>query len=79
MPPEAPEPAAESVDAASGAAPAQAQEASVEEKPAEETGSAGGETDASDGTEIDKALGMQYCGDMEEMFQEFVKMFFERK
>ena len=29
--------------------------------------------------QIDKALGMQYCGDMEEMFQEFVKMFCERK
>ena len=29
--------------------------------------------------QIDKELGMQYCGDMEEMFQEFVKMFCERK
>ncbi len=29
--------------------------------------------------QIDKNLGMQYCGDMEEMFQEFVKMFCERK
>ena len=33
----------------------------------------------SGGTEIDKELGMQYCGDMEEMFKEFVKMFCERK
>ena len=31
------------------------------------------------GTEIDKEVGMQYCGDMEEMFKEFVKMFCERK
>ncbi|MBR5908812.1 MAG: response regulator [Schwartzia sp.] len=41
--------------------------------------SADGAAADSDGTEIDKALGMQYCGDMEEMFQEFVKMFCERK
>ena len=33
----------------------------------------------SGGEQIDKAVGMQYCGDMEEMFQEFVKMFCERK
>ena len=28
---------------------------------------------------IDYKLGMQYCGDMEEMFKEFVKMFCDRK
>ncbi|MCR5030008.1 MAG: response regulator [Selenomonadaceae bacterium] len=36
-------------------------------------------TDDPGGTEIDKALGLQYCGDMEEMFKEFVKMFCERR
>ena len=71
----APEPEkTETVGAANEAAPVEAQE-----MPAEEAESAGGEAEASDGTEIDKALGMQYCGDMEEMFQEFVKMFCERK
>ena len=71
----APEPEkTETVGAANEAAPVEAQE-----MPAEEAESAGGEAEASGGTEIDKALGMQYCGDMEEMFQEFVKMFCERK
>ena len=51
----------------------------TEEKPAEAAGS--GDDAAADpgGTQIDKETGMQYCGDMEEMFQEFVKMFCERK
>ncbi|MBO6236063.1 MAG: response regulator, partial [Schwartzia sp.] len=52
-------------------------EASPVEEKAESAGSA---AEASDGgQQIDKELGMQYCGDMEEMFQEFVKMFCERK
>ncbi len=50
-----------------------------EEKPAETTESAGGAPSDSGDEQIDKETGMQYCGDMEEMFQEFVKMFCERK
>ena len=41
--------------------------------------SAGGAATDDGGTQIDKEVGMQYCGDMEEMFREFVKMFCERK
>ena len=52
-------------------------EASPVEEKAESAGSAAEDSDG--GQQIDKELGMQYCGDMEEMFQEFVKMFCERK
>ena len=59
-------------------------EAGAAETEPETTGSAAAGTPAAEsadpgGTEIDKALGLQYCGDMEEMFKEFVKMFCERK
>lgn len=37
------------------------------------------ETEENSAENIDVALGMSYCGDMEEMFKEFVKMFCDRK
>ena len=51
----------------------------AEEKPAEGAGNSDGAAADAGGEQIDKETGMQYCGDMEEMFQEFVKMFCERK
>ena len=63
------------------AAPVEAAKPEPEASPVEEKAeSAGGAAEDSNGEQqIDKDLGMQYCGDMEEMFQEFVKMFCERK
>ena len=59
---------------------------SVDEKPPEEKIAPPEEKKVDEQTEaetvgenIDVKLGMSYCGDMEEMFKEFVKMFCDRK
>ncbi len=67
----------ESAEAPDGSEPSESPESVPEaSRPASDEGD--GESSQED-RQIDKALGMQYCGDMEEMFREFVKMFCERK
>ena len=80
--PEEAEPETEAPKQSAPAPEPAAQDAPKEEPkeaPAEEPKADAAEEAPTEEQQIDKALGMQYCGDMEEMFQEFVKMFCERR